>query len=572
MNLVAALVHSHHLRTADAALAAWITRAFPTAPAEATLAVALAARAVAEGHSALPLDDAQAWLDGLDATSPAPRLPDATAWRAALAQLPAGLPLALDAAGRVYLRRYHDYECGLARTLVARAAASPRARGEMPAAQTGATPTAAGLDPEQQHAIDIALRHRLALITGGPGTGKTYIVIRMLAALAHAAAARGDTLRIALAAPTGKAAARLNETLRAQLATLALPPEVLQQLEAGTLHRLLGLSPWRAATHYGRDAPLPFDVVVVDEVSMVDLPLMAKLAAAVGDDARLILLGDPQQLAAVEAGDVLGALVVAADRGDLGACHAALTRSHRFGADSALARLAAAVAAGDTEAAHASFGADNSIAWEPGATPRALIETAAGAYTRVAQAESPAAALAAARSFRVLTALRHGAWGCVALDHAIAARLVRTLGRPPATRWWQGRLLMVTANRDELGLYNGDTGIVFADDHGTLKVWFDGPDGQPRGFTPTVLPPTEGAFALTVHKAQGSEFDHVALATGPASQVLTRELVYTGITRARQGVTLYTDAATLDAAIARRGQRFGGLADRLREAAGAPTP
>ena len=561
MNLVAALARSRHLRPADAALAAWITRAFPAAPPEAALAAALAARAVAEGHSALPLDQAQAWLDGLDATAPAPRLPDADAWRAALAQLPVDLPLVLDAAGRAYLRRYAGYERQLAAALMR------RAQGPCPDAIAAPADALAGTDPEQRRAIEVALNQRLAVITGGPGTGKTYIVMRMLAALAHAAAARGETLRIALAAPTGKAAARLNEALRAQLATLQLPADVLQQLEAGTLHRLLGLSPWRAAPRFGHDAPLPFDAVVVDEVSMVDLPLMAKLAAAVGSDARLILLGDPQQLAAVEAGDVLGALVAAAERGDLGPCHAALSRNHRFGAQSALAQLAAAVAAGDPDGALTSFGTDASITLAEAATPRALVEMAADAYARVGQAASPAAALAAARGFRVLTALRHGTWGCAALDRAIAARLVRTLGRPLATRWWQGRLVMVTSNRDELGLYNGDTGVVFADQHGALKVWFDGPDGQPRGFTPTVLPPTEGAFALTVHKAQGSEFDHVALATGPASQVLTRELLYTGITRARHGVTLYADAETLRTGIARRGQRFGGLADRLREAA-----
>lgn len=566
MSLVATLVHSHHLRPADARLAAWIARAFPSAPSEATLAAALAARAVAEGHSALPLDKAQAWLDGLDATAAAPHLPDLPTWRRALAQLPDGLPLVLDAAGRVYLRRYAEYERALAATLV------QRASNPYPNVVAAPASALAGTDPEQRHAIEVALKQRLTVITGGPGTGKTYIVMRMLAALAHAAAARGTTLRIALAAPTGKAAARLNETLRAQLATLQLPTEVIAQLEAGTLHRLLGLSPWRATPRHGRAAPLPFDVVVVDEVSMVDLPLMAKLAAAVADEARLILLGDPQQLAAVEAGDVLGALVAAAARGDLGRCHAALARSHRFGAESALARLAGAVAAGDADAALASLGTDASVALADAATPHALVAAASAAYARVVQAESPAAALDAARSYRVLTALRHGAWGCVALDRAIAAHLVRRLGRPPATHWWQGRLVMVTSNRDELGLYNGDTGVVFADKDGVMKAWFEGPDGQARGFAPAVLPPIEGAFALTVHKAQGSEFECVALATGPASQVLTRELLYTGITRARAALTVYSDAAILRTAIARRGERFGGLADRLHEAAAALPP
>lgn len=566
---VAQLERSRHLRRADAALAGWIARAFPAASPEVALAAALAARAVGDGHSALPLDQAATWLAGLEGTDgQPPTLPASVAFRDALAHLPPGLPLVLDAQGRVYLRRYFEYERQLARALTRRAAD----RDFPPPAPLAQLP---GVDPEQQHAMASARAGRLTIVTGGPGTGKTFTVVHLLAALLRDAAARGAAApRIALAAPTGKAAARLAESVHRQLASLDLPADIAQAMprDAATLHRLLGLSPWQPGARFDAATPLAADVVVVDEVSMVDLPLMAKLVAAVRTDARLILLGDPNQLAAVEPGKVLGAIVAAADAGHLGDCHVALQRSHRFGPESALGRLAAAISARATDTALAVLAAGGDTSLAPPEQRAALVADAITRYTHVAQADSPAAALAAARAFRVLTALRHGPAGCVALDRAIAAGLAQQLGYAVGAPAWRGRLVMVTANRTELGLFNGDTGVAFPTTDGTLKIWFEGADGAPRGFSPAVLPPHEGAFALTVHKAQGSEFETVALVTGPDSQVLTRELLYTGVTRARRRLTLHADADTLRTAIAREALRFDGLADRLREAATAPTP
>ena len=545
-----ALARTGWLRRVDAALGEWIARAFPGSPPEVPLAAALAARAVDEGHSALRLDAVQTWLVDPDGRGEAPALPDPAAWRVALAastavhdasksaagDLVLSKPLLLDAEGRVYLARYFRYEQRLARNLVARARAD-----------------------------------RLQLVTGGPGTGKTSGVVRILASLATGAHAQSQVLRVALAAPTGKAAARLAESVRTQLPELDLPDAVGAMIprNASTLHRLLGLSPASAHARFHCNAPLPLDVVVVDEVSMVDLPLMAKLADAVPDDAMLILLGDPGQLSAVEAGDVLGALVEAAREAPLSRCHTHLTQSRRFDEHGALGRLANAIAEGDANAALAASAGNDEVQLH--ANGGRLIEHATEAYRGVPDAPDAGAALRMANRFRVLTALRHGPAGNLALDHAIEQRLKRHVGVRADAPWWRGRLVLVTANRAELGLLNGDVGVAWPDADGGMKVWFEGADGTPRAISTAALPPHEGAFALTVHKAQGSEFERVALITGPDSAVLTRELLYTGVTRARSAIAVYSTPDVLRAGITRRTQRWNGLADRLREAAAAPS-
>lgn len=571
-------VRNDWLRRADAALAAWLARAFPEAAPEVALAAALAARAVGDGHSALELARAREWLARVGGQGRPPELPDTESWQASLRAAAgacrcgeniAAAPLTLDPQGRVYLSRYFDAEQRVAAVLAAHAT-----QALLPLAEGAATRKARAvgdgtLDPEQQRAIDVALTRGFTLITGGPGSGKTFTVAYVLAALAVAAGA--TPLRITLAAPTGKAAARLTESLRAQLAQMALPAPLAASMsrEPATLHRLLGISPWRAQPRHHAGAPLPFDVVVVDEASMVDLPLMARLVDALAPHARLILLGDPDQLAAVEAGNVLAALVEACHKDPFAACHVALSGSHRFGDRSAIGALARAIAADDPDAALAIAGTPGlAVRWVDGDTQGALVEHACDAFAPLLSAGGPAAALAAARGFRVLTTLRHGRWGCLAINRAIEARLKRTHALHMDGEWWQGRLVLVTANRPELGIFNGDTGVAWPGADRQLQVWFEGADGEPRAIPPATLPPHEGAFALTVHKAQGSEFDDIALVTGPDSAVLTRELLYTGVTRARSGITLYGEAETLRAGIARRTLRMTGLADRLREAAG----
>ncbi len=247
-----------------------------------------------------------------------------------------------------------------------------------------------------------------------------------------------------------------------------------------------------------------------------------------------------------------------------------LTRSHRFETHGALGRLAEAIAAGDMTAAMAAFDSRDGLCLIEGdarGIPQALIEQAIGAYRDVFEANDARGALATARRFRILTALRRGPLGCVVLNLAIEQRLKRLAGIPANAAWWRGRLLMVTVNRAGRGLFNGDIGVVWPDVDGKPKVWFEGVDSALRALSPAALPPHEGAFALTVHKAQGSEFERIALVLGADSPVLTRELLYTGVTRARADVTIYGDAALLRAGISRRTLRWNGLADRLREAA-----
>ena len=565
------LARSGRLRRADVALGAWLARTFPDAAPEVALAAALAARAVGDGHSALELAGAQAWCAGLDGRGGVPVLPVAAAWQAVLRNAPRVCkaadddrvaPLTLDAQGRVYLSRFHGYERQVAAVLAA------HAQHTFDVDENAAAGDA--LDTEQQRAVAIALRRGLALVTGGPGSGKTYGIARMLAALLRDGEARGSLPRIALAAPTGKAAARLTESLHAQAAGLDLPAPLDKALRqsALTLHSLLGVSPWRAQPRHHAGVPLPYDAVVVDEASMIDLPLMVKLVSALRPGTRLMLLGDPDQLSAVEAGNVLPALVEAARAAPFADCHAALARSHRFGAESALGNLAAAVAAGDAGAALAILDAGDAVCLDTThASHGALVREACAGYAEVLAAADVGTALRAARGFRVLTALRHGPLGCIALNREIEARLVREHGLAGKGPWWRGRMVLVTANRPDLGLFNGDIGIAWPDASDAMKIWFEGTAGA-RAFAPAALPPHEGAFALTVHKAQGSEFDRVALVTGPDSPVLTRELLYTGVTRARRGVTLYSSPETLRAGIEAPSLRMTGLADRLREAAG----
>lgn len=536
------------LRRVDAALGEWVARAFPDSAPDVTLAAALAARAVNEGHSALRLDAAQTWCAGSGGTGRAPTLPDPVAWQTSLRASAAvtqafafvegdggGIkPMVLDAQGRVYLSRYFGYEQRLARDLIAR-----------------------------------AHTQRLQLITGGPGTGKTHSVVRLLAGMAAAAHAQSRTLRIALAAPTGKAAARLATSVRTQLPELGLadPVAVMIPQQAQTLHRLLGLSPANTRARFHRDAPLPYDVVVVDEVSMVDLPTMCRLVEAVHPNALLILLGDPDQLAAVEAGDVLGALVEAARAAPLSQCRTHLAHSHRFAEHGALGRLASAIAQGNADAALQELERGGEVKLLPNDQLAPLIEHAVEAYRDVVHANDAGAAMIAANRFRVLTALRHGPAGNLALDLAIEQRLKREASVRASESWWRGRLLMVTMNRPELNLFNGDVGVVWPDANGDPRVWFEGADDTLRSISPAALPPHEGAFALTVHKAQGSEFGRVVLVPGADTPVLTRELLYTGVTRARDGVEIYCSAALLRAGIERRTLRWNGLADRLRETA-----
>ncbi len=604
------------LRDIDIAFAALLRERLHE-PATVALAGALAMRAVALGHSSFALSDAHRLLDALSTSA---QLPETDDWAAALAASASvahaddardpGALLAF-AHGRIALRRYARYEQTLAESLHRRAqiitdfddvtAVLSALRRLFLRDQAGAHDD---LD-RQALAAAMALRRRLLLVTGGPGTGKTTTVARLLALQLVAARLRNTPPpRIALAAPTGRAAARLGEAIdgvvRADLVAGRLDADVADAIprQARTLHRLLGWQPGRVSFRHDAAHPLPFEIVVVDEASMVDLPLMAKLVAAVPEHATLVLLGDPDQLPAVEAGDVLGGLCEAcgdglmlpaqdagfasavlgvsvpthtelsdmdlsgAEPSPLAGARVHLLRGWRQADAVALQALAEAMQQGDRDTVFARLRSDeSSLAWrhgDAGALAEAMRLEALPAYAAVRDADDPQQALSRASALRVLTALRRGPFGAEHWNAWCAAEL------GARTPYFHGRLLMIAANSERHGLYNGDLGVVWRDAQGDTAVWFDTAQGL-RAWRSAQLPAHASAYATTVHKAQGSEFDSVFLILPDAdARVLSRELLYTALTRARRRVSLWAMPEALERALARRTWRDSGLEARLR--------
>ncbi len=454
----------------------------------------------------------------------------------------------------------------------------------------------------QKIAAAVAATRRIAVISGGPGTGKTTTVAKLLAALVQLA--EGRRLRIQLAAPTGKAAARLTESLGSAGKQLALTPEqrALFPTEASTLHRLLGAQPNSQRMRYHSGNRLHLDVLVVDEASMVDLPMMARLIAALPAQARVIFLGDRDQLASVEAGAVLGDICRFAEQGysvaraeqlsrltgcllqgESAQAEAAvrdslclLRKSYRFDANSGIGQLASAVNTGNGKLALAALdGRFSDVSGYPLAETQdyqALLDACVTGYRdylqQVVAGADAVAVLAAFARFQVLCALREGPFGIAGLNERIETGLQRAglIQRKPgaAGRWYSGRPVMIGRNDSTLGLFNGDIGIALRDETGELRVHFQLPDGSIKSVQPSRLPAHETAYAMTVHKSQGSEFDHTVLVLpNHFLPVLTRELVYTAITRARRQLSLYAIDTVLMRAIRTPTQRRSGLAERL---------
>ena len=454
----------------------------------------------------------------------------------------------------------------------------------------------------QRRAAATAVRRRLAVVAGGPGTGKTTTVARIVALLYEQAEAAGAAVPlIALAAPTGKAAARLEEAVHEAARVLPVAPAIgerLLGLEASTLHRLLGWRPdSRSRFRHHRGQRLPHDVVVVDETSMVSLSLMARLIESIRPEARLILVGDPGQLASIEAGAVLGDIVgpaagrpgpgpdprtrrdeaapagrPEADAAGIGAGIVVLDRIHRFGG--AIARAAEAIRRGDGDGLVAELRAGREgVLWIPTdlaeesalAPVRARAVAAGRAVAEAAQAGETTAALDALASFRVLCAHRRGGQGVARWTARVEGWLAAAVdGFVPDGRWWVGRPLLVTENDYELGLYNGDTGVIVRAGGGDRVVAAFERRGEILEFSPTRLGPVETVYAMTIHKSQGSQFDTAAvLLPGPTSRILTRELLYTAATRARRLLVLAGTEEAIRAAVARPAARASGLRQRL---------
>jgi exodeoxyribonuclease V alpha subunit len=665
-------IAQHRLRPLDVALARFMAERDIHAPPSLLWLTALLSRQLADGHLCLDLDALAEQAHEQDWPS---------SWREQLRELdaqhaellnsplvagadgnPANAPLVLDG-HRLYLRRYWSHECQVAtairerlsRTLVVpEQLAYELARlfpvGAHPVreavtvqdpSRTGCAPTtssnvAADALGWPRIACALAARGAFTVITGGPGTGKTTTVVRLLGLLQtlqlreHA-----RPLRIRLAAPTGKAAARLNASIAAQLAQLDVDDAVRAAIpaEVDTLHRLLGARPDTRRFRHDRANPLHLDVLVVDEASMIDLEMMSAVLAALPAAARLILLGDKDQLSSVEAGAVLGDLCRRADDGHYDVATAdwlrattgddirpfvrddaqpldqqlaMLRHSHRFSDASGIGRLARAVNRGDIRAVHALLDAPSSdLAWASSVTRAQLASMAiegnrehflerghAAAphgyrhYLERLQHDRPARdagvaahddwardVLHAFNHFQLLCALRHGPYGVEGLNLLVADTLHARGLLESSVGWYEGRPVMVTRNDYSLGLANGDVGICLRmpdeNGHPRLSVAFLADSGSAlhtrlRHVLPSRLGDVITVYAMTVHKSQGSEFEHTALVLpAETSQVLTRELLYTGITRARHWFSLVGDQTIVDGAIDRRTRRYSGLAERL---------
>jgi exodeoxyribonuclease V alpha subunit len=641
-----ALTEAGQLRRLSGAFARFIATLGNSSP-PLMLACVLLSELEGRGHSCLLLPELAAdprallgwnedeWSSLRAAAGPLPK--SASAWRALLYvcdqvwpvdDLDFQQPLVLDGE-RLYLRRYWRDETSVGKSVRLRAATPRpvdvgRVRHWLDILFDHA-PREGGPD-WQKIACAVALRGKLGIITGGPGTGKTYTVARLLALLfATAGGASGADLeagagglRIALAAPTGKAAARLKQSIDHALDDLAkrvpelrLPELAARMGAARTLHSLLGARPDTRSFVHNKGNPLDVDVLIVDEASMVHLEMMASLLDALPPHARLILLGDKDQLASVEAGAVLGDLCHDAQAGGYSAAtvdyvraatgeqipdsfqgagitHSALAQqtvmlrqSRRFGGP--IGKLALAVNGGDADAARAALNGDSDgkLAWIAPAQQTEVLQlavsgrTGAGGgyqhYLRLIKTEADGypdfeawvlAVLRSFEAFRILCAVREGEWGVTGLNEAIEQRLENAGLLRRRGEWYVGRPVMVTRNDYGTGVFNGDIGLTLPDPArpGSLRVYFS-EGASVRSVLATRLRQVETAFAMTVHKSQGSEFSHtVMVLPREGGAVLARELVYTGITRAKDYFTLLTPvAAVLDAAIAQRTQRASGL-------------
>lgn len=504
----------------DAALAEMLVRRAGLSGSSASLAHAAIIRLSnrrTDGHSALAVDDE----------------PEGAAWTRALIE--GGLAGAFDdlrplviTGGLLQFRRYAEAERRIAAHLARRVQST--------------TP-------------------RLRIITGGPGSGKTTRV----AAEIVDRVTEDPAIRIALAAPTGKAAARLTESIGARLASLGASDEVRHRIpaDARTLHRLLGYRPWDDTFRFSRQRPLGEDLIIVDEASMIDILMMDALLEAIGADAELILVGDHQQLASVEAGDVLGSIVRSPA---LRSVVTELTENHRFAAQPGIASVAGAIRTARIDDAVDLLcrGTHDDARCRPlPSTESGLLAPIAARLEACLAATTPRAMLDALDEMRILCAEREGRLGVAGVNR-IVERWARTKGLDTSDRWYHGRPVLVGANDYAAEVYNGDLGVCWAGAGGRMEVHFPTPDGATRRLAPDRLPVVTTAWAMTVHKSQGSEFGEVVVVLPhDASRLLTRELIYTGLTRAKRRVTLLGSEEVLRAGLSVTASRTSSLESQL---------
>lgn len=577
------------LDLADVHTARTVTRVTGDSDESVALALALTVRALRLGSVCVDLttvaDDVfEAAEEGVEVTDLP--WPEPTDWLARCrssraladgAEAPDGRPLRL-VGGNLYLERYWRQEESVRRQLIDRRAAPPpavdaaRLTRALDRLFTGEG-LAAGEEDLQRRAAEVCARQWITVLAGGPGTGKTTTVAKVLAMLADQP---GHRPRIALAAPTGKAAARLSEALTQARARLdPADADRVADLSAVTLHRLLGWQPRnRGRFRHNADNRLPYDVVVVDEMSMVSLTLMARLLEAVRPDARLVLVGDPDQLSSVEAGAVLADITSALGAvGEPERSVVRLQRTWRYGG--AIEDLAHAVREADEDAAVEVLrrGAEDVVFIETDLSesrPRGiepLVDAVAEAGTALRSAAAAGdlvGALTALDEHRLLCAHRHGPYGVARWSVEAERWLAEAVpGYGEEGEWYLGRPLLVTVNDYDLNLFNGDTGVVVAAGGGVRAVF--GRGSAPTLISPVRLDSVQTTHAMTVHRAQGSQFAVVSFVLPPPeSPLLTRELLYTAVTRASRRVQVFGDEEAVRRAVRRPANRASGLRGRLR--------
>ncbi len=503
-------------------------------------------------------------------------------------------PLILDNSSRLYLHKYWEYEQKLIDELRKRAAV--RQDFSMESLSRGLSRLFP--DTENKTAAFTVVMKNFAVICGGPGTGKSTTVAKILALLIELAQ---KDITIKLATPTGKAADRLQAAIKkakkkhlqdlcSDQVVEAIPDSV------STLHRLLGAVPGSVKQRYNEDNPLPADVVVVDEASMVALPLMTKLFLATRADAKIIILGDKDQLASVEAGAVLGDIccnesvqVFSADFcrvfkevteenlpvsrdtvPKLYDCISELKKNYRFGADSGIGRLSTAVNKGAGDSALELLKTEKypDISWlqlpKPGKLGSCLESRILAWFGNLLKSPGVAEAFKRIELFRILCALRKGPFGVSALNRLSEKILADQKMINPASRWYHGRPIIVIRNDYNLKLFNGDTGIIWKEENSDPRAFFQGQSGTFRDFAPELLPEHETVYAMTVHKSQGSEFENILMILPEKeSPVLTRELIYTGITRATKSAEIWMNNRVFRSAVKKQVVRASGLRNGL---------
>jgi exodeoxyribonuclease V alpha subunit len=610
------LIKSRFFSEIDLYFADFISRCSKNYDPEVFWAAALASRATGDGHICFDLTSyAETVIAPKLTNGDIVQCPSLERWREKLLACPAVgrpgelCPLILDERHRLYLYRYWKYEKEVADFIKTRIRENiididlqnirSNIRRLFPESQNQAINW-------QKIAAVLPLLKKISIITGAPGTGKTYTIAKALALLiGHA---RPYPPGILMAAPTGKAAVRLSESMAVAKQTLACDDGIKNLIpqEVYTVHRLLKPVPGSPYFHYNITNPLPADVVVLDEASMVDLALMSKLIQAIAVKARFILVGDKDQLASVESGSVLGDMCDRdiihgfsrnfADRieeltgekisksipltGAASAmqdCIVILQKNYRFSADSGIGGLSRDINRGEAEESMRLMQDFNekSIGWqEIGAQTewiRALGERIADSFRRYMRIKERALALEEFDRFKILCALKIGPFGVREInrfaEEVLRQRHLIPSNPQPDNPWYNGRPVMITRNDYHLGLFNGDIGIAMADtefDNGELAVFFPADAGKVKKFSPYRLPEHETAFAMTVHKSQGSEFDEVILILPDRDYpVLTRELLYTGITRAKKKASVWGTESVWRAAVRRRIERTSGLRDAL---------